>query len=279
MKTLEALSLDKDWQSFLKYRDQKLQGIQSGFANLDRSLLGLTGVVVIQGAPGANKSTLALQVASYQAAQGNPVLVLDRENGFNRMRMRMLCQANRKSQTEILTCSKEDLRKYVETVRKYPVYLCTDPVDDIKVLNGYLKSIAEKYPSRPLMLVVDSIQAMPKLHTDPRLSIDAWLMLLDQAKLDWDGRLTILATSEKKRGGDGLEYERASLGAGKGSGSIEYKSELVFDLRRNYETQGITLEVLKNRDGHSGFTLEFGLERSNPSNASSFCYRLKESGL
>jgi replicative DNA helicase len=272
---LNGIRLNTDWDSFLTYRERKLVGIQTGILPLDRILLGLSGIVVIQGSPGVNKSVLAAQIGGYQASLGNPVLFIDRENGRNRFRMRLLCQANRVSQIDVLTCSKDRLRELVRTVNKWPVFVETEPVDGYTEIKEMLERLGEQFPGRPILLIIDSLQAMPALNAEERLSLQLWLKQLDQAKLDFEGRLTIVATSEKRRGENGLEYERASLSAGKGAGAVEYKAEMVLDLRRNRENGNIICEVVKNRDGQSGVFTELRPVLSNPTDPSSFTFRLE----
>lgn len=273
--SVQSKHISSGWRSFLAYRARRLTGIQTGLAALDRILLGLSGIVVIQGAPGCNKSTLALQFASYQASSGNPVLIVDRENGKERFRTRLLCQANRIDQVHAFTCSESELKGYVDRVRSWPIYVETDPVREVALLKAMLDEMAVAHPGRPLLLVVDSLQALPALDAEERLSLQLWLKELDQLKLDYDGRLTIVATSEKRRGEAGIEYDRASLGAGKGAGAIEYKAEMVLDLRRRKDDGNIVCEVVKNRDGLSGTSVDLRPMLADPKNSQSFCFRLE----
>lgn len=278
MKSLEELSLSQGWETFLAYRDRKLAGVQTGIAGLDRALLGLSGITVVQGAPGCNKSTLVLQVAQYQATLGNPTLVIDRENGRERFRERLVCMANRVSSVDVRTCSTDRLRELVSTVLPYPIYACTDAVRTVEELREAIGALWEKY-KRPTLLVVDSLQALPFFEgfSEERLSLQAWLGAFDQLKLDFEGKLTILVTSEKSRGEGGRNYDNAALNAGKGSGAVEYKAEVVLDLRRGQGDQKIVCEVLKNRDGASGLSVELAKVLANPANKQSFCFRLQDS--
>ena len=272
---LDGIRINSNWRSFITYRQRKLTGVQTGIHALDRLLLGLSGITVIQGAPGCNKSSLVLQIAGYQASLGNPVLIIDRENGRERFRMRLLCQANAVSQVDVLTCAEGRLRELVGTVKSWPIYVETEPVAGYEPIKQMLGRLGEEFPGRPLLLVVDSLQAMPALHHEERMSLQNWLKELDQAKLDFEGRLTILATSEKRRGEGGMEYERASLSAGKGAGAVEYKAEMVLDLRRNRENGNIICEIVKNRDGASGVYTELRPVLANPADNNSFTFRLE----
>jgi replicative DNA helicase len=275
MRSLNELTIDKDWDAFLSFRDRKLQGVQTGVASIDRVLHGLSGVVVIQGAPGCNKSTLALQVAQHQAEQGNPSLIIDRENGRERFRLRLLCMSNRVSTVDALTCTKDTLRKYVTKIQNYPLYVCTDPIESADEISKSLAALWEKH-QKPMLLVVDSLQAMPLIAADERLSIQEWMKQLDQLKLDWEGRLTIIVTSEKARGEGGRNYSEAKLSSGKGAGGIEYKAEMVLDMRRANEGSEIIVEIVKNRDGCAGVAVRLQPVLANPSNPSSFTFKLEE---
>jgi replicative DNA helicase len=274
VRNLEALKIDQDWPAFLKFRDRRLVGVQTGINALDKSILGLSGIVVIQGAPGCNKSTLALQVAQYQATLGNPSLIIDRENGRERFRMRLLCMANRVSTTDVLTSPIEVLRKWVAAVTHYPIYVETEPVKTYEEIKDALEQLWNRHGERPMLLVVDSLQALPPIGPDERTSIQTWLGHFDQLKLTYEGKLTIIVTSEKTRGQAGANYDVAILGAGKGSGAVEYKAEIVLDLRRDQATGGIICEVLKHRDGQSGVAIPLVPVLADLSNPQSFCFRL-----
>jgi replicative DNA helicase len=275
MKELNDLTIDRNWEQFLSFRDRKLQGVQTGIGSLDRVLHGLSGVVVVQGAPGCNKSTLALQIAQFQAEKGNPSLVVDRENGRERFRLRLLCMSNRVSTVDALTCSVDVLRSYVQKIQGYPLYVCTDPIESAAEISEALAALWEKH-QKPMLLVVDSLQAMPLIAADERLSIQEWMKQLDQLKLDWEGRLTIIVTSEKARGEGGRNYSEAKLSSGKGAGGIEYKAEMVLDMRRANEGNEIIVEIVKNRDGVSGVAVRLQPVLANPSNPSSFTFKLEE---
>lgn len=273
MKALSDIKLSKGWDSFLSFRERRLQGVQTGIRELDRLVLGLSGSTVIQGAPGCMKSTLALQVAHHQASLGNPVLIIDRENGLERFRMRLISQANGVSTADLLTCQKETLKTYIKAVYNLPIYICTEnttPPD----LDKALAEMWELH-KKPMLLVVDSLQAMPFIANDERMSIQSWMQALDDLKLKWQGNLVALVTSEKSRGAGGDHYDKASLSSGKGSGNIEYKAEIVLDLRRSKSGEEIVCEVLKNRDGVRNVSIGLVPMLSDPSNAQSFCFKLR----
>lgn len=266
---LEDFFIGNNWNSFLSFRSRRLKGMQTGIIALDKALLGLGGVTAIQGAPGTCKSSLALQIAAYNANLGTPVIILDRENGKERFRLRLVCCHNQKSSVDVLTCSEDDLANWVMPVAKLPIYHFTDAIkpDQIKDI---VQQAIDTF-NRPVLLVVDSLQAMPPLAENERMSIQYWLLALDQLKLDFEGMLTIVATSEKSRGAD--NYDKASMSAAKGTGTIEYKTEVLLDLRMSKDGN-LIIEVVKNRDGVANVAVDLVKVLADNKNKGSFCFRL-----
>lgn len=271
---LKDLAISNDWRSFLEFRNRRLNGLQTGLLKLDKVLLGLSGITLIQGAPGSNKSTLALQIAAHNSATGTPVLIVDRENGLERFRMRLLCQTNRVSSVDVLTAGEEQLGAWVSTVYDFPLFVSTDApsIDEIEQL---LQQLWEQF-QRPMLLVIDSLQALPMVEENERLSIQTWLNHLDQLKLDWEGKLTMLVTSEKSRGNQGDNYLNASLSSAKGAGAIEYKAEIVLDLRRVKDSNDLVCEIVKSRDGLANLAVDLRPVLADQRNPQSFCFKLEE---
>lgn len=268
---LPSLKIDFKWESFHAFRKRKLSGMETGIDSLDKSLLGLHGITTIQGEPAACKSSLCLQIAGNVAANGHPVLMIDRENGLQRLRLRLTCQVNGISQVDVLTGPDESVDGWTSKVRELPIYVLTEPPHDPQALIGYARQLYKEY-RKPVLLVVDSLQAMPKIKDDERLNIQFWMEFLDQVKLSAEGLVYILMTSEKRRGA----YDDASMDGGKGSNAIEYKSEILLDLRRDLKAGTIILHCKKFRDGLADFRVDFRKEYADPSNPQSFTFRLIE---
>lgn len=267
---LSSLSISNDWAAFLSFRSRRLKGLQTGIGELDKVLLGLSGVTILQGAPGSAKSSLAMQIALFNSLKGTPVLIIDRENGTHRFRMRLICCHNQVSSVDVLTSDEEQLGEWVRPIAELPIFHSIGQIkpEEIRTL---LNDMWEKF-NRPMLLVVDSLQAMPAIASEERMSLQTWMNELDQLKLDMEGRLVIVATSEKSRGQD--NYEKASLSASKGAGTIEYRAEIVVDVRRSKDG-GFVVEILKNRDGIANVAIDLEPVLADASNPGSFTFRLK----
>jgi KaiC/GvpD/RAD55 family RecA-like ATPase len=269
--SLESLSIGANWASFHSFRKQKLSGMETGIDGLDRSLLGLHGITTLQGEPAACKSSLCLQIAGNVARKGHPVLMVDRENGLQRLRLRLTCQVNEVSQVDVLTGEDRVVEGWAGKIRQLPIYVLTEPPREAEQLLPYLRALYKQY-KKPVLLVVDSLQALPKIKDDERLNIQYWMEFLDQVKLSAEGKVYILMTSEKRRGA----YDEASMDGGKGSNAIEYKSEVLLDLRKDMKSGRIILQCKKFRDGLADFRIEFRKKLADPSEDQSFCFKLEE---
>lgn len=261
----------QNWDNLLRFRDKRLTGFATGIKELDAALRGLSGIVGIQGAPGTCKSTLGLQIALYNAQRGVPVLVIDRENGISRFKVRVLCQIDKVCSDTILKCSEDELRGRLEKLIRLPIYVETGSEISVEVIKRYVAELVEIY-QQPVLLLVDSLQALPRIEADERLSLQKWLTDLDQLKLDANGNLVIIVTIEKRKG----TYGESSNSAGKGTNAIEYKAEILLDLVAVDNSPCVNITVVKHRDGAAGskVLLTKQLAGADPS---SFTFRLEES--
>jgi KaiC/GvpD/RAD55 family RecA-like ATPase len=275
MKPLADTVLDKGWGSFLNYLERRLKGVATGIPELDDYLLGLGAVVLFQGETGSNKSTLALQILHHQLSLGAAAIMLDCENGQNRIRMRLMCQANRISETDIKVArtSMETLKRYRKPLVGLPLHVYTEPPSGLEEIGVMVDQAMEAYQGRHVVLLVDSVQAMPRLADEGNVSIEMYMGFFDQLKLRHEGRLTILVVSEINRAAYGQEQ---GLGAGKGSNSLEFKAESVFDMREDKAQPGvIKLKVAKHRDGQKGATFFLKKVMAEEENQTSFVFLLE----
>lgn len=263
----EAKKLGHNWaEEFRRYCQRRLDGVSTGIEALDKILLGLRGITILQGAPGVNKSTLALQIAYNHAASGQPVIFYDRENGINRLRMRVLCQSTSRAETDILI--EPPPAKLLEDLPFYVVN--TISLMELDSLVGKLVGAGPE--KKTVMLVADSLQKLPKkFDGDKRLSADHWMEGFDQLKLKYESNYVALVISEKGR----WAYDEAALGGSKESGDNEYTGEIILDLRTNKKTRDLICTVVKDRDGLGGYELTFTKELADPTNPRSFVYKLK----
>jgi hypothetical protein len=266
----KAKKIGSNWEEeFERYCKRRLDGVSTGVEALDKILLGIRGITIIQGAPGINKSTLALQIAVSHANLGQPVIFYDRENGINRLRMRILCQILNKSETDILTG--EGSGGVSGALKNLPLWVVNNTsLEDLDKLVGKLVGTGQK--KKTVMLVVDSLQKLPKkFNGDKRLSADHWMEGFDQLKLKYESNYVALVISEKGR----WAYDEAALGGSKESGDNEYTGEVILDLRLQKKTRDIICTVVKDRDGLGGYEIIFTKELSDPNNPRSFIYKLK----
>lgn len=271
MKSISEIhiSQEKEWQEYNEYRQKKVRGLRTGIPELDKLILGLTGIVGIQGEPGACKSTLALQIARHNAESGTPVLIVDRENGKHRFKDRLIAQIFRITLKMVQEAPLEAARSWYQHITSLGLYVETAPCE-IDQLRVYLRELWDKH-EKPMLLVMDSLQALPRGDLEERLGLQKWLEDLDQLKLDFQDQLTIILTSEKTKGSFGTP----SKDGGKGTASIGYKCEQLLDLREDKASGLIFVDLVKNRDGakFQNFCLELVMLTKDPN---SFIFELRD---
>ena len=193
----------------------ELHSIETPFELLN-NFGGYIGLTTLMGPPKVGKSLACLQSACHASMLDIPTLLVDFENGPTRTFKRL---KKMKYNDEFL---------YYMNVRKFSKEALLKRV-------GQLSKLGDK-----MFLIVDSIQKLPT-HPD-RLwaEIREWVLVLEQIKLLYP--CIVLAISEKKR----EFYQQSVIGAGKGTSSIEYNSDMVLDINR--DGQDVDLTIVTHRD-------------------------------
>ena len=243
-----------DWARFESYRTAKVKGLRTGFKNIDASIFGLPNLIVVQGEPKCYKSTFILNVAINRLKKGTPVLLIDKENGLQRTRVRSLCYLGGIpykffEEPSLFDSDSKMQQRYQQAItqlNKLPFYYINHGLEQ-EVITELLMFLRNKYKKKVLLLV-DSLQGLSAIgQGDRRTVVDEWLYYFRDLKLQnpW---LTSILVSEKNRSA----YGGAALAGAKESGAIEYQAELVLDLYPDKEDTKILVECTYNRDGDTG---------------------------
>ncbi len=249
MRKLNEAHLSSNFSKLDAYLDRRLRGVQTGIRVLDSYLLGLGGVTVFQGDTGCNKSTLALQILHYNAKAGSVGIIFDKENGEGRLHSRLLCQANKLTETDLLVSKETQRVAWRSQLGALPIYIFTEALRDFDAVERTIAEGIQKAGNKSLILLIDSLQAMTPADDDQRVSLEKWMHFLDALKVQYNGKLTVLVTSETKRAGYGNED---GIGRGKGSNAIEFKAETLLDMRDAGVPGEVVVQVAKHRDGIKG---------------------------
>lgn len=248
----------------------QLRGPITGLAKLDEALGGYLapGVHIVQAAPGAGKTALALQVA---ARCGFPALFVSAEMGPLEVFRRLIARETgtflgRLKSGELNP--QEAQRLALATVSKLPHFALMDGVCGYAAPE-YMRDAAEGLRRRAeasqVLIVVDSLQVWARsaramgaglLQASEYDLINAGLQAI--AALGTELGCPVWAVSHRNRVGNRSE---GGLHAGKGSGDLEYVAETVLDLKREDTSARLTNDVLvsvtihKNRHGIPGVSL------------------------
>jgi len=239
-----------NWDKFEQFRHKKFRGLLTGFREIDDAIVALPGLVTIMGDTGCGKSTFVLNVILHQAMNGTPVILVDKENGLQRTRLRMLCNLGGLTsgaiEGNLMENEVEKYDKAKETLSKLPIYYL-DELEPAK-LEEYIQQAGPTSKNDHVLVVVDSLNRLTRGGDAKREDIDMWITLFNNLKNKYDNRLTIIQIAEKAKS----QYGSGSVRGAKDSAEIDYISELTLDLYPTKDRTGAYVDCLKNRDGHKG---------------------------
>lgn len=258
---------------FTRERIQNIaaQRVSTGFPELDRSLNGglTNGLYVLGAVPGLGKSTLALQIANHLSSQGIPVLYFALEMNRAWITAKSLCRADFLlghptgiSASRLLDAGKtrdlseqewERIDRAREQVQQeganFYLYEQGPELNHIghirERIQAFQQANRDRYPQRPLMVVVDYLQILaPRdgaLRSSDKQIVDDNVREL--CRIRDQQQVIILLISALNRG----SYNRAiTLESFKESGSIEYSADVILGMQyQGIETSGFSLEEAK----------------------------------
>lgn len=240
-----------------------INGIPTGLPKVDGLLNGLCpGLHVLGGAPGAGKTTLALQIAVHAASTGKPVLYLTFENTASNLVLKALCanadlaalDAERGfANLSVLAESSEELRPALER---------------LAIVEGTLRSTvasiretaSEWFGGQRGLIVVDYLQRAAHQHgyEQVRQNVSRLAAELRELASALDSPVLALASQNRSAGDYGRGGGSAQLDSLKESGDLEYAADSVMFLRTDKSrtlsepVRAIELAVVKNRFGPLG---------------------------
>ncbi len=250
-------------------------GAVTGFAALDEELGGFltVGVHTLLAAPGAGKTSLALQIA---AQSGVPCLYVTSEMRRAELLRRLIARETGTFLGRLRggELDAEALETRINATAKACPMLALFDVREERAtradIEAKARALREQFDTSRLLIVVDSVTDWAASVGAPD-SKDANEYAIAERAITGVSELAaslscpVVAIAHRNRTGQGKDADK--LHAAKGTGRYEYVSESLWDLERDAKTEpdanGQTearLTILKNRHGSTGSALRFRFE-------------------
>jgi replicative DNA helicase len=255
---------------FEREAGRQMQGLPTGIPSLDRLLNGLSArsLYILGGAPGAGKTSLALQIAS-EVAQRAPVLYLSYENSPESLVLKAICRPAG-VQPSAVERGRADMQRLVDgaaafrTISKRIAFLEGTSSLTLDTLRAEAERIRTQHGATLCLIVVDYLQRMA-VHQQPFGTVADNVSALSLGMRELASRLQspILAISSLSRSGS---YDMPTLQGLQGSEDLEFAADVVLLLGIRQEvslsskalakasvgSRLLDLTVAKNRYGEAG---------------------------
>jgi len=245
-----------------------LIGIQTGFLDLDRSIIGLrpTDFIIIAGRPSMGKTTLATNISMNAAKSGKVGLIFSLEMSAYRLGLRMIASD---TSTNLYELSRGEVRDYskINNISDGLNNLYVDFSTNLTAMD--LQNRVREFTETKHIdfIMVDYLQKLrftSKQRRDLEVG-DAALLFKNLAK---DYGLPVILLSQLSRANEkmGSDVRKPRLSDLRESGAIEEHADIVLFLHREEvynpnepkHLNKADLIIAKNRDGETGFvTLTF----------------------
>lgn len=230
--------------------EQGVQRIPTGFARLDARMCGglsVPSLNILGAAPKSGKSTWSQMVAIHHVERGGVAYYLDLENGPRAFPRHVLCRRAQLGGSEVAAAMRDQragafaTRAAAERWRAAKAWMRDEIGPRLFVefrppenLEERLVGVRKLEPSRPLLVVVDSLQKLPMSFDDRRGSVDQWIRFFERLRHELDAVFLVISEIKRSAGG---KYE-ANESAFKESGGIEYAADLAMTLTRPRADEG-----------------------------------------
>lgn len=246
----------------IESRDGSMQGVPTGFADLDTLTNGLHRgqLIVVAARPALGKSTLALDFARNAAVKSNlPAVIFSLEMSRTEITMRLLAAEARVSLHHMRTGHMGDddwgrLARRMGDLAKAPLFIDDSPNLSMMEIRAKARRLKQRHDLR--LVVVDYMQLMtsPKRVESRQQEVSEISRALKLLAKELE--IPVVALSQLNRGPEQRQDKRPLLSDLRESGAIEQDSDVVILLHREdaYEKESprageADLIVAKHRNG------------------------------
>ncbi len=247
----------------LEQQGSEMTGLATGFVDLDKKLAGLqpANFVVIAGRPAMGKSSLALNIATNAAAEGEPVAIFSLEMSKEEIVQRILSSVGKVDSMKIRSGQLGPLwQRVVDAAGKMykaPIYIDDSPVVTVTDIRAKCRRLKRK--AGLSLIVVDYLQLM-EAHGPENRQQEIAQISRNLKNLARELEVPVIAASQLNRSLESREDKRPRLSDLRESGSIEQDADVVmFVYRHEYyhpeeqDKKGIAeIIVSKHRAGSTG---------------------------
>ena len=240
-----------------------MTGLATGFADIDRKLAGLqqANLVVIAARPAMGKSSLALNIATNVASQGDPVAIFSLEMSKEEIVQRILSSVGKVDSMKLRSGQLGALwQRVVDAAGKMykaPIFIDDSPVVSVTDIRAKCRRLKRK--TGLALVVVDYLQLMEASNRENRQQ-EISEITRNLKNLARELAVPIIAVSQLNRSLEAREDKRPRLSDLRESGAIEQDADVVmFIYRHEYyhpeeqEKRGIAeVIVAKHRAGSTG---------------------------
>ena len=274
-KTAVKQTMEHVERVFVSRKGLGLNGISTGFANLDEVLRGMRPgeMTVLAARPSMGKTSLAMNIAENVALgktdpdhKGRPVGIFSLEMSHEALTLRMLCShagvsAFKLSSGYVSTAAHGKLTQAASVLMKAPLYLDDTGGLDILEMRARARRLKKKYHVE--LIVVDYLQLLhSREHSRQGRQIETAEISGGLKGMAKELKVPVLVLSQLSRAPE----QRDKLGKPKlsdlrDSGAIEQDADVVCMLRRpckypddeEYKDETLSIvEVVKQRNGPTG---------------------------
>ena len=241
-------------------------GIPTGLKSLDTALGGLrTGLHIVGGAPGAGKTTFAVQIVNHAAAAGTPILYITFENSPTNLLAKALAAQARIDCADI-DKGFSDLKKLrtaandLDSALMRMAFLEGHSKLSVSTIRARAIPVMARWQSQTCLIVIDYLQRAAYClgFEQLRHNVSALAGQLRDLSTRLDSPVLALSSLSRSGYGDGKSAGMDNL---KESGDLEFSADSVMLLEGEDKRQvapparAVRLRVVKNRYGEANRTI------------------------
>jgi replicative DNA helicase len=214
----------------MEQQGSEITGLATGFVDLDKKLAGLqpANLVIIAGRPAMGKSSLALNIATNVAAQGDPVAIFSLEMSKEEIVQRILSSVGKVDSMKLRSGQLGPLWQRVVDAAgrmyKAPIYIDDSPVVTVTDIRAKCRRLKRKKGLS--LIVVDYLQLM-EAHGGENRQQEIAQISRNMKNLARELEVPIIAASQLNRSLEAREDKRPRLSDLRESGCMPASTRLL----------------------------------------------------